>query len=110
MTEIDPFDCDAGDLGPSEEIARVAGATYISRATRVLVDSRVVRIERERASFPRGRAGREPVWEHDVIELDRVSVAQLEHEGQQVGLTAAGTRVIAATDEHTASVVVMLRA
>jgi SAM-dependent methyltransferase len=110
VTEIDPFDCDAGDLGPSEEIAHVAGATYISRATRVLVDSRVVRIERERASFARRRAGREPAWEHDIIELDRVSVAQLEAEGQQAGLTVAGTRVIAATDEHTASDVVMFRA
>ncbi len=56
VTEIDPFDCDAGDLGPSEEVARVAGATYISRATRVLLDSRVVRIERERGIVLRGRA------------------------------------------------------
>jgi len=111
VTEIDPFDCDAGDLGPSPEVARIDGATYISRATRVLVDSRVVRIERERGIVPRGRAAtREPAWEHDVIELDRVSVAQLEHEGHEAGLTAAGTRVVAATDEHTASVVVMFRA
>ncbi len=107
VTEIDPFDCDAGDLGPSEEVVRVAGATYISRATRVLVDSRVVRIERERGIVPRGRAAREPAWQHDLIELDRVSVAQLEQEGHEAGLTAAGTRVIAATEEHTASVVVM---
>jgi SAM-dependent methyltransferase len=110
VTEIDPFDCDAGDLGPSEEVARVAGATYISRATRVLLDNRVVRIERERGILPRGRAAREPAWQHDVIELDRVSVAQLEHEGHEVGLTSAGTRVIAATEEHTASVVVMFGA
>jgi SAM-dependent methyltransferase len=110
VTEIDPFDCDAGDLGPSEEVARVAGVTYISRATRVLLDSRVVRIERERGIIRRGREAREPAWEDDLIELDRVSVAQLEREGQQAGLTASGTRVIAATDEHTASVVVMFRA
>jgi SAM-dependent methyltransferase len=110
VTEIDPFDCDAGDLGPSEELARIAGATYISRATRVLLDSRVVRIERERGIVRRGRAAGEPAWEHDVIELDRVSVAQLEQEGREAGLTAAGTRVIAATEEHTASVVVMFRA
>lgn len=111
VTEIDPFDCDAGDLGPSPEAARIAGATYISRATRVLLDSRVVRIERERGVVPRGRStAREPAWEHDVVELDRVSVAQLEHEGHEAGLTAAGTRVIAATDEHTASVVVLFHA
>lgn len=111
VTEIDPFDCEAGDLGPSPEVTRIAGATYISRATRVLVDGRVVRIERERGIVPRGRsAAREPAWEHDVIELDRVSVAQLQHEGHEVGLTAAGTRLIAATDEHTASVVVVFHA
>jgi SAM-dependent methyltransferase len=110
VTEIDPFDCHAGDLGPSEEVARIAGDTYISRATRVLLDSRVVRIERERGIVRRGRAAREPAWEHDFIELDRVSVAQLEHEGHEAGLTPAGTRVIAATDEHTGSVVVMFRA
>ncbi|HTC73736.1 MAG TPA: methyltransferase domain-containing protein [Solirubrobacteraceae bacterium] len=110
VTEIDPFDCDAGDLGPSEEVARIAGAAYISRATRVLLDSRVVRIERERGIVPRGRAEREPTWEHDVIELDRVSVAQLEREGHEAKLTAAGTRVIPATEEHTASMVVMFRA
>ena len=111
VTEIDPFDCEAGDLGPSPEVARIAGTTYISRATRVLVDSDVVRIERERGIVPPGRtAGHEPAWELDVIELDRVSVAQLQHEGHEAGLTAAGTRVIAATVEHTASVVVMFGA
>ncbi|MCW3019451.1 MAG: Methyltransferase type 12 [Solirubrobacterales bacterium] len=115
VTEIDPFDCDAGDLGPSPEVVRIEGATYISRATRVLVDGRVVRIERERGIVPRGRTdacppAREPAWELDVIELDRVSVAQLRHEGHEAGLTAAGARLVAATDEHTASVVVMFRA
>jgi SAM-dependent methyltransferase len=107
VTEIDPFDCDAGDLGPSPEVTRIAGATYISRATRVLVDSRVVRIERERGVIPPGcTAAHEPAWALDVIELDRVSVAQLQDEGREAGLTAAGSRLIAATDEHTASVVV----
>jgi hypothetical protein len=110
VTEIDPFDCDAGDLGPSEEVARVAGATYISRPTRVLLNSQVVRIERQRAILPPGREAREPAWERDVIELDRVSLAQLEREGKAVGLTPAGTRVIAATQEHTSSLVVMFRA
>ncbi len=111
VTEIDPFDCDAGDLGPSPEVARIAGATYISRATRVLVDSRVVRIERKRGIVPRGATvAREPTWALDVIELDRVSVAQLQDEGREAGLTPAGIRSIAATDEHTASVVVMFGA
>jgi SAM-dependent methyltransferase len=110
VTEIDPFDCDTGDLGPSAEIARIDGTSYISRAMRVLVDERVVRIERERIAVPRRQAARrEPTGEHDVVELDRISVAQLQHEGHEAGLTADGTRVIAATDEHTASIVVIFR-
>lgn len=110
--EIEAFDCDAGDLGPSPEIARVDGVGYISRATRVHVGRRVVRIERERAVLE----GEEPAtparraWERDVVELDRVSVAQLQREGREAGLTPAGTRPIPETDEHTASVAVMFRA
>ncbi len=110
-TEIEPFDCDAGDLGPSPEIARVDGTGYISRTTRVHVGRRVVRIERERAVL----AGEQPAtahqaWERDVVELDRVSLAQLQREGREAGLTPAGTRPIPETDEHTASVAVIFRA
>jgi SAM-dependent methyltransferase len=111
VTDVEAFDCDAGDLGPSPEIARIAGSSYISRATRVLVGGRVVRIERERGvvTAPRSASPSEPAWERDVIELDRVSVAQLRHEGHEAGLTATDTRIIPATAEHTASVAVMFR-
>jgi SAM-dependent methyltransferase len=112
VTEVEPFDCDAGDLGPSPEIARIAGSSYISRATRVLVERRTVRIERERGivTAPRAASPSEPAWERNVIELDRVSVAQLRHEGHEAGLAATGKRVIEATAEHTASVAVIFRA
>jgi SAM-dependent methyltransferase len=112
VTDVEAFDCDAGDLGPSPEIARIAGSSYISRATRVLVGGRAVRIERERGVVTAARSASpcEPAWERDVIELDRVSVAQLRHEGHEAGLTATDTRVIPATAEHTASVAVMFRA
>ncbi len=112
VTDVEAFDCDAGDLGPSPEIARIAGSNYISRATRVLVGGRVVRIERERGVVTAVRSASlsEPAWERDVIELDRVSVAQLRHEGHEAGLTATDTRIIPATAEHTASVAVMFRA
>ena len=111
-TEIEPFDCEAGDLGPSPEIARVDGVSYISRTTRVRVSRRTARIERERAVLagsegtPRGQ----PAWVRDVVELDRVTVSQLEREGRLAGLVREGTRVIAATEEHTASVAVMFGA
>jgi SAM-dependent methyltransferase len=121
VTEVDAFDCAAGDLGPSAELARVAGATYISRATRVHVGRRAVRIERERRIVapeqpPGGSPGAPPspdpapALEHDVVELDRVSVPQLEREGRDAGLTAMGTREIPATNEHTASVAVIFGA
>jgi SAM-dependent methyltransferase len=111
-TEIEPFDCDAGDVGPSPEIVRVDGVSYISRATRVRVGRRAVRIERERAVLasnagsPDGR----PAWVRDVVELDQLSVTRLEREGREAGLAPAGTRAIAATEEHTASVAVIFDA
>lgn len=120
--EIDAFDCAAGDLGPSPEVVRVNGIEYVSRATRVHVGRRTVRIERERtvledaehegAVLPgAGPATRtQPARELDVVELDRVSVAQLQREGREAGLTPTGTRAIAATEEHTSSVAVMFRA
>jgi SAM-dependent methyltransferase len=121
VTEVDAFDCAAGDLGPSAELARVAGATYISRATLVHVGRRAVRIERERRIVapeqpPGGSPGAPPspapapALEHDVVELDRVSVPQLEREGRDAGLTVMGTREIPATSEHTASVAVIFGA
>ncbi len=100
--EIDAFDCGAGDLGPSPEIARVNGVDYVSCATRVHIGRRIVRIERERTVLDGAQL--------DVVELDRVSVAQLQREGRQAGLTPTGTRAIAETEEHTASVVVMFGA
>ncbi len=111
-TEIEPFDCDAGDLGPSPEIARVDGTTYISRATRVRVGRRMARIERERGMLAGEdpAAQTQPAWVRDVVELDRVSVGQLNREGREAGLSEAGTRTIPATEEHTASVAVMFRA
>jgi hypothetical protein len=46
----------------------------------------------------------------DIVELDRVSVAGLEREGREVGLTPIRARPIPATEEHTGSVAVMFRA
>ncbi|HLM85808.1 MAG TPA: class I SAM-dependent methyltransferase [Solirubrobacteraceae bacterium] len=112
--ELEPFDCAAGDAGPSPEIARVAGATWVSRTTRVHVNRHTVRIERVRSvvpgthsEAPSGERPARPAREHDIVELDRVSVAQLQREGREAGLKSAGTRAIAPTDEHVGSVAVM---
>jgi SAM-dependent methyltransferase len=110
-TEVDAFDCDAGDIGPSPEIVLLNNTSYISRATRVRIGRRVVRIERERSVLAADEESTPaPAWERDVIELDRVSVAGLEREGIEAGLRSAGIRAIAATEEHTASVAVIFHA
>ena len=45
----------------------------------------------------------------DVLHLDKVSVAELEAEAQATGLTPLPPRLLAATEEHVATSVVMLR-
>jgi len=112
VTELEPFDCTAGEHGPSPEIARVDGTLYVSRATRVGVCRRSIRIERERSILPaeQGVASVQPVPERNVVELDRLSAFRLQREGLDAGLTAAGIRSVAATADHVGSVVVVLRA
>ncbi len=111
VSDIEPFDCAAGDLGPSPETTHVDGVRYLSSATRVHVDAQRVRIERERSILGAEQAGRAtPAPEHNVIELDRLTATQLASEGRQAGLTPAGTRSIPATEEHVGSEVVLLRA
>jgi SAM-dependent methyltransferase len=109
VTDIDPFDCDAGDPGPSPEIARLDGSVYVSRATRIHLGRRSIRIERERSVLAKTLCNHgDTELSRDLVELDRVSVSRLRREGREAGLTALGTRSIPATDEHTGSAVVML--
>ncbi len=106
VTELEPFDCGAGDAGPTAETVRVEGTLYSSRATLVRVRRGSITIEREREIL----APRRPAVELDVIQLDRLSAAQLEREGVKAGLAPAPPRLIAATEDHVGSTVVMLRA
>jgi SAM-dependent methyltransferase len=129
VTELEPFDCTRSGPGPSPESVHIDGVHYVSRAVRVQLTRRLVRIERERSVVAaesreptRGPAAErsvlaesrgvalEPAWERNVIELDRVSVARLHREGRAAGLQPATTRTIAATDEHVGSLVVMFDA
>ncbi len=106
VTALEPFDCAAGDVGPTAETACIDRTVYSSRATLVHVGLRRIRIERERRILEPGQ----PVGELDVVELDRLSASQLEREGVEAGLTPAPARLIGATEDHVGSVVVMLRA
>jgi SAM-dependent methyltransferase len=112
VTELEPFDCAAGDVGPAAETARVDGDLYITSAVRVRMRRRSIRIERQRQILPAGRAlaPRPTLRELNVVELDRVSATQLEREGVEAGLTPQPARTIAPTADHVGSVVVILRA
>jgi SAM-dependent methyltransferase len=116
---LEPFDCARGDPAPFPDSMRVGGVLYVSRPTRVQVRPDSVLIERERlivdlAGDPcRADGGwADPVEavERSVIELDRLSPAQLQREATEVGLRPEPTRRIPASEEHTGSAVVMLRA
>jgi SAM-dependent methyltransferase len=130
---LEPFDCTRGDPAPVPDSMRVGGVLYVSRPTRVQLRRDGVLIERERLlvalagdgcaadgrsgsadGAPAGADGRSagPVQavERSVIELDRLSPAQLQREAAEVGLRPEPTRQIPASEEHTGSAVVMLRA
>ncbi len=128
VTDVQPFGYGPRPRGAEPEIARVGDLTYVSRAVRVRVTARAVRIERERrvlaggasvglvrslrtgAPWPPWAEGSERAVEHDVVELARVEVEQLQREGERAGLVAAGTRAIAPSGRYTGSVVVMFGA
>ncbi len=109
VTELEPFDCTRSGPGPSPESTRIDGVLYVSRAVRVQLTRTLVRIERHRSVLRAGQhpSARAASWETNVVELDRLSVARLQREGRAAGLKLAGTRTIAATDEHVGSRVVM---
>jgi SAM-dependent methyltransferase len=103
VTAIEPFDCSAGDIGPSPEIASIDGRRYETRATRVCVLSERVVIERERRID-------NSASHRDVIELDCVSASQLEREGLEAGFQLEQARELAPTRDHVGGEVVILRA
>lgn len=108
VTEVDTFDSREGGLGPTPEHVSVAGRRYVSRAVRVALGERAIRIERER--FIESAEGDSPYApELDVIELERLTAAQLHEEARVAGLFAEPTVMVAETEEHSGSEVVILR-
>jgi SAM-dependent methyltransferase len=120
VSEVEPFDCAAGDAGPAPESARLDGTVYLSRPTRVRVLPESILIERERlicraggrrAAEPlHGRDSAEQGAVRDVIELQRLDAPGLEQEAIDAGLRPEPARTLPATDDHVGSTVVMLRA
>jgi SAM-dependent methyltransferase len=118
VTAVEPFDCSSGQLGPAPETAVRAGALYVSRPTRVAVDSKRVVIERERRIFPIApdgsgpsataeRTPHEAFEERNVTELAVVSAAELRSEGIEAELLPLETLSISPTAEHVGSEVVV---
>jgi SAM-dependent methyltransferase len=111
---LEPFDCTGGGAAPSAEEAVIDGVRYVSQALRVQISGDAIEIERERLAFAASDpavAGAPPMTrERDVVALDRLRPGQLAREGAAAGLRAQAPRSIVATDEHTGSTVVVLRA
>jgi SAM-dependent methyltransferase len=118
LAALEPFDCSDGSVGPVAERAHVDGLVYLSRATRVSELAETVVIERERrvlddrpnaSDDPSQRnSGADRPPERDRIELDRLSVRELQREAREAGLHALARREVPATDEHAGSVVMVL--
>jgi SAM-dependent methyltransferase len=111
VTDVEPFDCAAGDTAPSTEMTRVRGTLYTSSPTRVQVRRRAIRIERERVALPAGRAveSAHALRHTNVVELDRVTPGQLAREGLEAGLSADDIVEVAPTEDHVGSTVVVWR-
>jgi hypothetical protein len=104
VTEVEDFDCRGKSVGPSAELARHGDVVYRSRAVRVSSQHERIVIERHRSiQTPSGSHS-----ERNLISLDRLCAEQLIDEAAGVGLRPAGVRLIAPTDEHAGSEVVML--
>jgi SAM-dependent methyltransferase len=118
LCDVEPFDCSDGTVGPEAERAHVDGLLYLSRAIRVSEMAESIAIERERRVLgdpPRAGNGSSqaasdiaPPPERDVIELDRISAEELERDARGAGLRPLARHQVPATDEHVASVVVVL--
>ncbi|HYM56168.1 MAG TPA: class I SAM-dependent methyltransferase [Solirubrobacteraceae bacterium] len=106
VTAFEPFDCAAGDAGPSAETARLDDVLYSSRATRVSVRLDAILIERERRIV----SPVEATSERNVVELACVGESQLRREGIEAGLTPLPSRSVDPTYEHIGSAVVMFHA
>jgi SAM-dependent methyltransferase len=113
VTAVEPFDALDGQLGPSPDRLARGEHVYFSRPLSVRVLEETIRIERERVVLP-GDGSSGARWreqgERDVVELAVVTEEGLWREGAAAGLRSEPTRVIAETEEHTASEVVVLRA
>ncbi len=102
---LEAFDADHVLL-PLPDRLIVDGALYSSQPVALRDHGDTVAIERIREVL--GANGVRTASDN-VLHLDRVELAAVEAEARAVGLTALPARVVAATEEHVGTTVVMLR-
>jgi SAM-dependent methyltransferase len=104
-SDIDPFDGRSVVL-PLPDMDVIDGTSYYSQPIALRDVGERMAIERVRTVVT--ATGERSSCE-DVIHLDKVDAAQVEAEALRAGLRPAGRRLIAPTDEHEGTTVVMLR-
>ncbi len=122
VVEPEPFDCAEDSPGPSAETCRLGDTLYTSQAMRVALGPSAIAIERHRRTdrltaaerdrplVPERERDHSVIPERDLIELDRIDIAELEREGSALGLRPEPARHVPPTADHSGSAVVMLRA
>jgi SAM-dependent methyltransferase len=105
--ELELFEVLDGMPGPLPDVCELDGVVYSSRPTAVRAEDEGFVLERVREVV--SVEGRFSAHE-DRIHLDQLSSEQLEREAEGVGLHLAGRALIAATEDHVSTSVVMLSA
>ena len=106
ITEVEEFEWRDGDPMPLPDVVEIDGTVYSSQPTAVLVRGSEVQLDRRLHTVRPN--GSEHVGNTTTL-LHTVSVSDLCAEGIATGFEPAGTRQIAATDDHVGSTVVLLR-
>lgn len=105
--ELETFEVQDGGPAPLPDLVELAGTVYCSQPTAVRRENGRFVLERRRETVdPEGKRQ----VSHDRVALDRVSVEELQREGDRSGLRSLAVHEIAATDEHVGSRVVILGA
>jgi SAM-dependent methyltransferase len=106
-TALELYEVTEGLPAPLPDIGERDGVVYSSTPLAVRVDRRGFVLERRRE---RVAATGDRTVERNLVRLDRLTVAGLEHEGRTAGFTPADRATVPATDEYSGSEVVILRA
>lgn len=106
-TSLEPYELRGGAPAPVPDMCERDGVVYLSRPTAVRVRRKAFVLERRRETV--AVDGRRAV-ERSQIALDRVTVAEVEHEAGAAGLAPVGRDAVPATRNYAGSEVVIVGA